>query len=607
MGYDCFVTDSEMPGSRSDVPLTTSSEPVEPAIISPISCSWADVFGGTDGGNDLFIEITDWSAPVQVFVGRNGSGKTQTVQAVLRRARGMVNTYYLSTDRLIGLATVGHYGGNLIGPSGEFAGVALNAEARQAAKRLGDEYGLAAEALISLHESPQARIRMAVAVQEALGRLIDLSNRSGLIDPVVNFESLSYSLLRSEGHGLKELVILFAAIYRPDWTLLIVDEPELNLHPSLTRLWMNLLRDECQASGRKAIVITHEPRLVDPRSCDDLNGIWLFRPLQRPVRVSAAIRPQQMPQVDEDLGYNPQIVSDLVFSPHPVLIEGDRDLAAFQSAARRIGPHSSVSQTDFIKCGGCDAIARWLGIARRLGLEIWAVADLDALFSQAFARTADEIEHIQAAYMDQWQDRRTSDVRKPLHDAMRSSTPIPADPASRREWLRDVLASDDTTMQRERTRAEKLLDIWKEAGIWLHPQGDLERALGMDRKLDAREYARRAEQITELDGVVDWALFHFDKAAGMLTMLEVEIERIAQEIQRSIRLNPDLVYTNPVGPFAEADSHLVTILPIGKDKYLIEVKEPTEYRGWTLEFDRSTAPDAMRLQKPGGTGSPTDS
>src|ERR1017187_2681030 len=156
---------------------------------------------------------------------------------------------------------------------------------------------------------------------------------------------------------------------------------------------MNLLRDECEASGRRAVVITHEPRLVDPQSCGDLNGIWLFRPLRQPVRVSEPIQSIQK-TVDRDLGFNPQLVSDLVFSPDPVLIEGDQDLAAFQSAARRIGTHSSVSQTDFIRCGGVDAVARWLEIARGLGLKVRAVADLDALFNPSFARTVDAFEGI---------------------------------------------------------------------------------------------------------------------------------------------------------------------------------------------------------------------
>ena len=377
---------------------------------------------------------------------------------------------FLSSDRLFGLLTAGHYGANLIGPSGEFQGLSLSPEGRQAAENLSNQYGLAPKALFALHDSPQARIRMTAAIQEAIGRTVDLSTpHAGLIDPVVNFDRLSYPLLRSEGHGLRELVVLLSAIYSPDWTLLVVDEPELNLHPSLTRLWMNLLRDECKASGRRAVVITHEPRLVDPRCCDDLKGVWLFRPLRRPVSVITAIQDIQVPKVDEDLWYNPHLVSDLLFSPHPVLIEGERDLAAFQSAAHRLGTHSSISQTDFIKCGGCDAIARWLKIGLDLGLEVLSVADLDAVFSQGFTRTADKIPSIRSSYMEQWQVQRSFEVLKPLYEAMRRAG-IPNDPASRRDWLRTILASGDNPLDSVRIRSEKLLDFWRDAGgLFINP------------------------------------------------------------------------------------------------------------------------------------------
>lgn len=393
------------------------------------------------------MAIEDWSAPVQVFVGRNGSGKTKAAQALYRLLAKQIKARFLSSDRLFGLLTSGHYGANLIGPSGEFQGLSLSPEGRQAAERLRDQYGLAPGALFALHDSPQARIRMTAAIREATGRTVDLSTpHAGLIDPVVNIETLSYSLFRTEGHGLKELVVLLSAIYTPDWDLLIVDEPELNLHPSLTRLWMNLLRDECNSSGRKAIVITHEPRLVDPRSCDDLKGVWLFRRMQQPVSIITAIQDPQRPVVDEDLWRNPQLVSDLLFSPHPVLIEGDRDLAAFQSASRRLGSHSSISQTDFIECGGSDAVARWLEIGMDLGLEVRAVADLDAIFSSGFTRTADKISSIRNSYMDQWQVRRSSDVLRPVRDAMRADH-VANDPASRRDWLLTVLGSDNEALQ----------------------------------------------------------------------------------------------------------------------------------------------------------------
>ena len=206
-----------------------------------------------------YITIEDWTAPLQVFVGRNGSGKTKTAQAFYRQISGQKNVVFLSSDRLSGFQTSGHYGANLMGPSGEFQGLSLNTEARRAAETLSG-HGLAPKVLFALHDSPQTRIRMAAAVQRAIGRTIDIhTSNAGLIDPVVKFDRLSYPLLRAEGHGLKELVVLLSVVYSPEWKFLIVDEPELNLHPSLTRLWMNLLREECGASGRKAIVITHEP------------------------------------------------------------------------------------------------------------------------------------------------------------------------------------------------------------------------------------------------------------------------------------------------------------------------------------------------------------
>jgi DNA polymerase III delta prime subunit len=592
------VEHRQSPKASSDPPSASLPEESGSDLIPPVSCSWGDVFGDPADAKALYITIEDWSAPVQVFVGRNGSGKTKAAQALFRELGGETNTQFLSSDRLFGLLTAGHYGANLMGPSGEFKGLALSAEGRQAAETLSNQYGLAPKALFALHDNPVARIRTTAAIQEATGRTVDLSTpNAGLIDPIINFDTLSYSLFRSEGHGLREMVVLFAAIYSQDWSFLIVDEPELNLHPSMTRLWMNELRDECKSSGRRAIVITHEPRLIDPQSCDDLKGVWLFRPMRQPVSVITAIKSSQAAKVDEDLWRNPQLVSDLLFSPHPVLIEGDRDLAAFQSAARRLGTHSSVSQTDFIECGGSDGVARWLEIVHELGLEAFAVADLDAIFSSKFTRTADKVPSIKASYMDQWQAKRSSDVLRPLYDAMKGAQ-IPSDPASRRDWLASVLASNDGAQDTVRIRSQKLLEFWRDAGIWIHPEGDLERALGMSDKVDAREYARAAAHQTLFDNVVRWALFHFDQANGVPALLEGEVERIAQEIQRFVRRNPGRECTSPVGMFADADARLVTVEPLGDGRHALIVKEPAEFRGCRLEFDRSTSPDEMRIQPP---------
>src|SRR5690349_7130590 len=94
--------------------------------------------------------------------------------------------------------------------------------------------------------------------------------------------------------------------------------------------------------------------------------------------------------------------------------------------------------------------------------------------------------------------------------------------AFRREWLISVLASDGASEEKLRKRALRLLAIWRDAGIWLHPQGDLERALGMEDKADTRTYARIAEHETEFDAVVRWALYRFDGRIGVRAMLDSE-------------------------------------------------------------------------------------
>ena len=78
------------------------------------------------------------------------AARPATALALLREAKRQVETHYLASDRLFGLTTAGHHGGNLMGPSGEFPGVAPSPEARRAAKGLSDNFGLAAGALFSL-------------------------------------------------------------------------------------------------------------------------------------------------------------------------------------------------------------------------------------------------------------------------------------------------------------------------------------------------------------------------------------------------------------------------------------------------------------------------
>ena len=121
--------------------------------------------------------------------------------------------------------------------------------------------------MYAITDHPEIWIRVAAFMRRALGRFIDIRQKNGKIDPYILTDEGEYSLLRDEGHGLREILVLLTAIYHSDWRLLIVDEPELHLHPALlARMWLSVLEAECRKTNRNAIIITHDPAFLRPET-----------------------------------------------------------------------------------------------------------------------------------------------------------------------------------------------------------------------------------------------------------------------------------------------------------------------------------------------------
>lgn len=198
--------------------------PAEPP--PPLELTWVEVFGEGDTGEEPFLKIHDWSPPIRFFVGRNGSGKTRAARALSLR----LGARFLSTDRLVGLMAYTNYGWTVVPDPGSQRGLPLGDQERQLARSIMAS-GTGVDDLYAIREQPEVWLRVAAFIRRALGRDVQLQERAGYLDPFVRIGSTQYSLLRDEGHGLRELVLLLAATYRDDWSVLIVDEPELHLHP----------------------------------------------------------------------------------------------------------------------------------------------------------------------------------------------------------------------------------------------------------------------------------------------------------------------------------------------------------------------------------------
>lgn len=561
-----------------------------PASLPPISLTHADVFGAAAGAEKYF-EVTQWDREVTFFVGRNGSGKSRTAKLLATRVAG---ARLLSTDRLVGLMNFTNYGWG--SAPADYRGVPLDEASRPHIEQVSRAHGAGTEELYALREQPEVWLRVSAFLRRALHRSIELRESAGFLDPFVRLGSTEYSLLRDEGHGLREIVILLAAVYRNDWSLLVVDEPELHLHPSLARLWLSELQGECARTGRRAIV-THEPSLINPVTIDDLESVVLFQPGKRPKTLRNCVDPTHEERVTASLAQNPAIVSQLVFSPRPVLVEGVLDVTALSVALRRTQAPEAISQTDVIDCGGNGGLAVWFTVSRNADLDVRAIGDLDCCLDNAVTRAIDKMPDITTRYQRELfiEPPKTATVIRPLIDAMRAAE-VPTDQKSRAEWL----ARDMGKNVGDVARRDKLLEIWRDAGLWLHKTGTLESLLGLSTSDKTRELvAAAASRPGEIDLVATWAAYLLDPSGDVFELLGVAVEHVAHGILEALRLAPGEKFNRAVGGTATGDSRIVDVSYVTETgRHRITVKLPSDYTVYWVEFDRNTPPADLALTPP---------
>lgn len=243
-----------------------------PSSPSPVALNWGEVFPGSTDGEREYINFDFKGSPVHFFVGRNGSGKSRTAKLIAAKSQA----HFLSTDRLLPIMGVTTYRFGAISQPESYQGIPLGIQERRSIDPFFLQGSRTLDELYCLKEQPDVALRVAAFIRRALGRNVELRESSGFLDPVVTTGGVTYSLFRDEGHGLRELVILLTACYRQDWQCLVVDEPELHLHDSMTRLWLAELEAECRRSERTAVVVTHAPEALRAKSFDDLRGVWYF-------------------------------------------------------------------------------------------------------------------------------------------------------------------------------------------------------------------------------------------------------------------------------------------------------------------------------------------
>jgi hypothetical protein len=254
-------------------------------------------------------------------------------------------------------------------------------------KQSGLNFGSGVDAFVILEERLDLRIQVEATLSHLFDRRIALEWDSGNLVARASLggTGASYRLDKEECHGIKELLVLLTHLYNNEHDFLIIDEPELNLHPQYQAFFMQEVRkvagDPSKEKSKKVVfLVTHSPFILDFVSVEDLKAVISFDAKQGVPRQMLDLGAEESARLASLVPRLNVHHKQLFFSDNPVFVEGilDAQLIATIQAAR--GVSMAAAGSCIIDAGGSEEVNNYLDLCGRLGKEAYFIYDLDSLF-----------------------------------------------------------------------------------------------------------------------------------------------------------------------------------------------------------------------------------
>lgn len=267
----------------------------------------------------------------------------------------------------------------------------------------------------------------------------------------------------------------------PTRRLLLIDEPELFLHPQGVRRLRQALLTLSQA-GFQVVFSTHSPLMLNRDNTadtvivrkDKTQGTIPQRPLRHAVQ-SALSEAESQSRTLFELGN----LAEIYFSEMVVICEGKTDRRLLPLAYERLFSQSpELDHIAFISLGSCSDIPKALPVLSAMGIKACAIADLDFAFTEArkggtplLSKEGDDLKQAKAILAK----------IQPAHGFPLGDNGLPTK-GKNTGWLAAdswALMASDTDGQ---VVAKSVHDQLKPNNIWVWPMGCIEQVVGTDDK-----------------------------------------------------------------------------------------------------------------------------
>lgn len=333
-----------------------------------------------------------------VLIGPNGSGKTHMLRSLKRSAPSLPNgkiTRFISAGR-IGMMEQWRSISNVHAFVPDYDNLRVgqfhSRGQRHKIETLEGDYQ-------TLAERPDIQLKVRERLKKLFKRDISLNWENGHLRVDFSIDEIGsggYSAGR-EASGLLHLVGLLAAVYDDQIGMLLLDEPEVSLHPQLQAF---LLREILTVAGipgtrnKKLVIIsTHSTEFLKVDTPDDLtNLIFTTSVTTPPVQIGIDTQELKNRKVAELISRMGQEHKLSFFTKSPLLVEGPSDSIICAGLSSKLNIHLEAGGSQVLPVVGKGQFPVVLKLLRMMGKMPLVLADSDAFTDgnelvQAFAQS----------------------------------------------------------------------------------------------------------------------------------------------------------------------------------------------------------------------------
>ena len=437
------------------------------------------------------VQITIYSG-LTVFVGPNASGKTQALKALrtsLKKVFGSEKVRYLSSNRIGTMETyrsrVDQYTHS---PDDYIVGDRNNKKSRK-------EIEIASGDFFTMDEKKDIYIKVAERLSVLFGRQIYLRWDAGKLK--VYFEKTDsqeeYSVA-VEASGLVNVISILAALFDKDVEVLLIDEPEVSLHPQLQSYLLREMKKAAREYKKTIIISTHSTEMISLSNISDISNLVFFSDKKLPVQVSPTAPELENRKLKDFVMRMGQIYKAGFFAKKILLIEGASDLIISKCLLQKLDLNIDVAGSQIVPVEGKGQFPVITKMFRLVNKEVCILTDLDGFtddnkVTELFS-TSPEADEIARSNSHRSMAEMIQNVRDEMTKLVDANQDRLAPIYECHPYWSNRKPSDDATKAIRRAVIAQLLSSsqeslaqWPDADVWCSMQISLDNLLSSLEKI----------------------------------------------------------------------------------------------------------------------------